>query len=153
MSCSTSSLVSQTATQPGTSGEYAPYEFSPFSMMTKILAISILFLYVGLFQDTEQCSNRHVLSRMPRDRYYSLLCRVLIMSMISTYPRKIPTISFIRLMTSRTFTQTASFLLSFKKKYTVSTENALEKFYQLCWLPGSSVLKIGSSRIICPAVS
>src|SRR5260370_10226163 len=45
MSCSTSSLVSPTATQPGTSGEYAPYEFSPFSMMTKILAISILFLY------------------------------------------------------------------------------------------------------------
>ena len=35
-----------------------------------------------------------------------------------------------RLMTSRTFTQTASFLPSFKKKYTASTENALEKFYQ-----------------------
>src|SRR5260370_17303398 len=78
MSCSTSSLVSPTATQPGTSGEYAPYEFSPFSMMTKILVISILFLYLGLFKDTEQCSNRHVLSRMPRDRYYSLLCRILI---------------------------------------------------------------------------
>src|SRR5437588_1435055 len=46
-----------------------------------------------------------------------------------------------RLMTSRTFTPTASFLPSFKKKYTASTENALEKFYQLCWLPGSSVLK------------
>jgi hypothetical protein len=45
-------------------------------------------------------------------------------------------------MTSRTFTQTASFLPFFKKKYTASTENALEKFYQLCWLPGSSVLKI-----------
>jgi len=63
-------------------------------MMTKILAISILFLYLGLFKDTEQCSNRHVLSRMPRDRYYSLLCQMLIMSMISTYPRKIPSISF-----------------------------------------------------------
>src|SRR5438045_8817319 len=94
MSCSTSSLVSPTATQPGTSGEYSPYEFSPFSMMTKILAISILFLYLGLFKDTKQCSNRHVLSKMPRDRYYSPLCRVLIMSMISTYPRKIPSISF-----------------------------------------------------------
>src|SRR5882724_4523952 len=68
MSCSTSSPVSPTATQPGTSGEYAPYEFSPFSMMTKILAISILFLYFGLFKDTEQCSNRHILSRMPRER-------------------------------------------------------------------------------------
>ena len=41
-------------------------------------------------------------------------------------------------MTSRTFTQTASFLPSFKMKYTASTENALEKFYQLCWLPESS---------------
>src|SRR6266851_1227554 len=94
MSCSTSSLVSPTATQPGTSGEYAPYEFSPFSMMTKILVISVLFLYLGLFKDTEQCSNRHVLSRMPGDRYYSLLCRMLIMSMISTYPRQIPSIGF-----------------------------------------------------------
>src|ERR1700730_16320296 len=94
MSCSTSSLVSPTATQPGTSGEYAPYEFSPFSMMTRILAISILFLYLGLFKDTKQSSNRHILSWMPRDCYYPLLCRMLIMSMVSTYPRKIPTISF-----------------------------------------------------------
>jgi hypothetical protein len=32
-------------------------------------------------------------------------------------------------MTSRTFTQTASFP-SFKKKYTASAENVLEEFYQ-----------------------
>jgi len=86
--------VPPTATQAGTSGEYAPYEFSPFSMMTKILAISFLFLYLGLFKDTKQCSNRHILSKMPRDRYYAPLCRMLKMPMISTYPRKIPPISF-----------------------------------------------------------
>jgi hypothetical protein len=33
-------------------------------------------------------------------------------------------------MTSRTFTPTAPFLLSFQKKYTASSENVLEEFYQ-----------------------
>src|SRR5262249_17987112 len=47
-----------------------------------------------LFPGTEQCSYRHVLSRRSRNRSYSLLGRMPLMSMISTYPRKIPSISF-----------------------------------------------------------
>jgi hypothetical protein len=53
------------------------------------------------------------------------------MSMISTYPRKIPSISFYTFDDITYLHTTGLISSSFKKEYTASTENVLEEFFSI----------------------